>query len=333
MAKRILIFILVSVLCLSVGGLFYFFTGDDGVSDKQYRDAFRRNYKIFAPKVPDIVDFAGEPAPINVFYVHESLDRELLVNTYWHNKTVHLFKLAYRWFPVIEPILEEHGIPDDFKYLAVIESGLTNAVSPSGAAGFWQFLEGTAKDYKLEVNKYVDERYHLQKSTAAACRYFRDSYQKFGSWTLVAAAYNGGNRRIRESLEEQKQSSYYDLLLSEETSRYVFRILALKTIFEHPTHFGFYLREKDFYPPLSSKTVSVNKDIKDLVAFAAEHGISYKELKMFNPWLRQPSLKVSKGRSYLIAIPEGDYKDYDDMINDLPDESVVFGDTLMFEEL
>ena len=333
MAKRIFIFLLISIVCLSAAGLFYFFTQDDGVSDKLYREAFRRNYKIFALKVPEAIDFAGEAAPLNTFYVNEALDRELLVNTYWHNKTVLLFKRAHRWFPVIEPILEEHGIPDDFKYLAVIESGLSNAVSPSGAAGFWQFLKGTAKDYKLEVDKDVDERYHLEKSTAAACRYFRDSYQRFGNWTLVAAAYNGGNRRIRESLEEQQSNSYYDLLLSEETSRYVFRILALKSIFEQPTHYGFFMREKDFYPPIPAKTVSVKSDIKDLVEFAKQHDISYKVLKMFNPWLRSTSLKVGKGKAYLITIPENSYKTYEDLIDDLNDDPIIFRDTLIFEEL
>jgi len=333
MLKRILFFVLISVLCLSAAGVFYFFTGDDGVDDRQYRDAFRRNYKIFAVAVPEEVSFAGEAVPLNVFYVHESLDRELLVNTYWHNRTVLLFKRAHRWFPVIEPILAEYGIPDDFKYLAVIESGLTNAVSPSGAVGFWQFLKGTAKDYKLEVDKDVDERYHVQKSTEAACRYFRDSYQKFGNWTLVAAAYNAGKRRISEAVEDQKTDSYYDLLMSEETSRYVFRILALKTIFETPTDYGMFMREKDFYPPIPVTTITVDKDIKDFVAFAKEHDISYKVLKMFNPWLRDKSLKVRRGHTYLISIPGKNYMDYDALTDDLDDDPVVFGDTLNFEEL
>lgn len=333
MAKRIFIFTMISVLCLSVAGLFYFFTSDEGVSDKLYREAFRKNYKIFALDVPDQIAFAGEDAPLNIFYVREALDRELLVNTYWHNQTLQLFKKAYRYFPVIEPILEEHGIPEDFKYLALIESGLSNVVSPSGAAGFWQFLEGTAKDYKLEVDKDVDERYNLEKSTAAACRYFRDSYQRFGNWTLVAAAYNTGNRRIRESLEEQKQSSYYDLLLSQETSRYIYRILAFKSIFEQPTKYGFFLREKDFYPPIPVKTITIEKDIDDLVSFALDQGISYKVLKMFNPWLRKTSLKVGKGKTYQIRIPRDDYMDYDELLDELNDDPIVFRDTLKFEEL
>ena len=333
MLKRIFFFLLISVLCLSVAGLFYFFTGDEGVSDAQYRDAFRRNYKIFAVAVPDEASFAGENLPMNVFYVREALDRELLVNTYWHNQTVLLFKRAHRWFPVIEPILEEQGIPDDFKYLAMIESSLSNAVSPSGAVGFWQFLEGTAKDYGLEVDGDVDERYHLQKSTVAACKYFRESYQEFGNWTLVAAAYNAGKRRISESLDEQKEDSYYELLLSEETSRYVFRAVAFKTIFNHPTHYGFFLREKDFYPHIPVKTITVDKDIKDFVAFAKKHNVSYKVLKMFNPWLRDNKLNVKRGKTYKISIPESGYMDYEGLIKDLDDDPLVFGDTLNFEEL
>ncbi len=206
-------------------------------------------------------------------------------------------------------------------------------MSPSGAVGFWQFLKGTARDYDLEVDKDVDERYHVQKSTEAACRYFRDSYKKFGNWTLVAAAYNAGNRRISEAKDEQKSNSYYDLLLSEETSRYVFRILAIKTIFENPTHYGMFLREKDFYPPIPVKTIAVDKDIKDLLAFAKEHDISYKVLKIFNPWLRDKNLKVKGGKTYLISIPGKEYLDYDALTNDLDDDPVIFGDTLNFEEL
>jgi hypothetical protein len=333
MLKRSLIFVLVMVLGMLTAGLFFFFTGEKEVSDMQYRDAFRRNYKIFAVQVPEKIAFAGEEVPMNVFYVHESLDRELLVNTYWHNKTVLMFKRANRWFPVIEPVLAQNGIPDDFKFLAVIESGLTNAVSPSGATGFWQFLEGTAKDYGLEVNRHVDERYHVEKSTEAACRYFHEAYRRFGSWTLVAAAYNAGKRRISEALEEQKAESYYDLLLNDETSRYVFRILAMKTIMENPTHYGMFLREKDFYPEVPVRTVKVSNDVKDLVAFARDHGISYKVLKMFNPWLRQDRLRVSRGKEYSISIPGSEYRDYRELIEDLDHQPVVFGDTLVFDEL
>lgn len=333
MLKRFVVYILILAGSLSVAGLFYFFTQDKGISDQQYRDAFRRNYKIFAPPVPERIDFAGEEVPLNIFYVHEALDRELLVNMYWHNKTVLLFKRAHRWFPVIEPILEKNGIPGDFKYLAVIESDLSNAVSPSGAVGFWQFLEGTAKDYKLKVNKTVDERYHVEKSTEAACRYLNGAYKKFGNWTLVAAAFNGGNRRISEALEEQYAQSYYDLLLSEETSRYVYRILALKSIFAKPTYYGFYLRQKDFYPPIPVRKLTIYDDISDLAAFAQKQGISYRVLKIFNPWLRSDSIKVKKGESYEISIPERSFMNYDKLIDAFGDDNIVFGDTLNFDEI
>jgi hypothetical protein len=277
--------------------------------------------------------YKRQEVPTNISYVYESLDRELLVNTYWHNRTVLMFKRANRWFPLIEPILARYGIPDDFKYLAVIESGLDNVVSPSGATGFWQFLEGTAKDYGLEVDGDVDERYHPEKSTEAACKYLRESYSKFGNWTLVAAAYNAGKRRISESLEEQQATSYYDLLLNEETSRYVFRILALKIIFENPTDYGIFLREKDFYPPIAVKTIKVDESIDDLVAFAAKQGVSYRVLKMFNPWLRDKKLKVRRGEVYTISIPRDEYLEYEKMIDGLDHEPVVFGDTLSFDEL
>jgi hypothetical protein len=333
MIKKAITFILILTAVFSVAALFFFFTEDKGISDQQYREAFRRNYKIFAPPSPDQIDFAGEKVPLEIFYVNEALDRELLINTYWHNKTVLLFKRAHRWFPVIEPILEQNGIPDDFKYLAVIESDLSNAVSPSGAAGFWQFLKGTAKDYKLEVNKEVDERYHVEKSTEAACRYLNDSYERFGSWALVAAAYNGGNRRIREALDDQGVDSYYALLLSEETSRYVFRILALKTIFEHPTKYGFFLREKDFYPPVPVSTIKVTTRIDNLAEFARKKGINYKVLKLFNPWLRSNSLKPKKGKEYMISIPEKSYRDYNSLLDDLKDDTIVFGDTISFNDL
>lgn len=331
--RRTLIFVVIFLTCTTAVALFWFFTNDTGITEKQYRDAFRRNYKIFAVEVPDKLDFAGEEVPLKTFYVRESLDKELLVNTYWHNSTLQTFKRAHRWFPVIEPILAEHGIPDDFKYLAVIESGLLQAVSPSGAAGFWQFLKGTAKDYDLEVDKDVDERYHVQKSTAAACRYLQDSYKRFGNWTLVASAYNAGNRRISESLEKQNQTSYYDLFLNQETTRYVYRILAMKTLFEHPTSYGFFLREIDFYPPVPGTTVTVDKDVKDLVAFAGKQNIPYKVLKIFNPWLRDTKLSVKKGQSYQIFIPNEEYRDYEALIEEMNDDDVVFGDTLNFKEL
>lgn len=255
---------------------------------------------VTPPPTPDKLNFAGEPAPMDIFYVKESLDRELLVNTYWHSSTILMIKRANRWFPVIEPILKKNNIPEDFKYLALIESGFTKVVSPKGAAGFWQFLEKTAKEYNLEVNSYVDERYNVEKATEAACAYFLDSFESYQNWTLVAAAYNAGKRRISESLEMQKASSYYDLYLNEETSRYVFRILAIKNIYENAADFGFIINEKDLYPVLPTNTIEVNNPINDLVLFANENRMNYRLLKELNPWLKSKSLPNSSGKVYII---------------------------------
>ena len=229
-------------------------------------------------------------------------------NTYYHSNTILYFKRANRFFPVIEPILEKNGIPNDFKYLALIESGLENVVSPAGAAGYWQFMEKTGREYGLEINEQVDERYHIEKSTEAACKYLLDAYKKYNDWALVAASYNTGMNRIDKELERQKTDNYYDLLLSQETARYMFRILAVKQIFAQPENYGFHIRKKDLYPPLEFTEVSVDTTINDLVLFSKEHEISYKILKHFNPWLRQVYLKNGTGKTYALKLPLS--KDY-----------------------
>jgi hypothetical protein len=209
-------------------------------------NTFANNYSIYALPFPKELNFADEAVPVNKSYVRESYDREILVNTYWQSQTLLLIKRANRYFPVIEPILKEQGVPDDFKYLALIESGLMpRIVSPAGAAGIWQFMQSAAKEYGLEVNKEVDERYHLEKSTVAACRYLKKSYEKYGSWSIAAASYNAGPAGINTQLGKQKTNNNYDLLLGEETVRYVFRILAIKKIMEDPKSFGFYLKPDD----------------------------------------------------------------------------------------
>ena len=287
-------------------------SGQKPYADTAYSEGQGGMSRIYAPEIPEKMYFSGEKVPLNRYYVREGLDRELLVNTYWHTSTLLLFKRANRWFPVIEPILEQEGIPGDFKYLALIESGLTNAVSPSGAKGFWQFLEGTARDYGLEVDEQVDERYHVVKSTFAACDYLRDAYERFGDWTLVAAAYNAGQNRIDEELELQMVDNYYDLYLNEETSRYVFRVLAIKTIFNQPTAYGFHLKEEDLYPPIPTREVKVDQNIDDLRAFSIELGINYRILKELNPWLRKDELKINDREEYIILIPEKRFlKNYD----------------------
>ena len=252
---------------------------------------------------PTAVDFAGEPTPLKITDVHERLDRELLINSNLDATTALIIKRANRAFPIIEPILQQYGVPDDFKYLAVIESGLINAVSPSGAKGVWQFMPDTAKERGMEVNDIVDERYHLEKSTEAACKYFLAAKEKFGSWTLAAASYNGGMNGLSKKLEEQKVTDYYDLGLTEETSRYVFRILALKEIMKNPALYGFSIYPTDLYAPIPTKNIEVDSTITDLTSFAQSQGINYKLLKIHNPWLRDKKLLNPTKKKYEIKIP------------------------------
>ncbi|WP_333599971.1 lytic transglycosylase domain-containing protein [Flavobacterium sp.] len=252
---------------------------------------------------PTAVDFAGETTPLKITDVRERLDRELLINANLDATTALIIKRANRAFPIIEPILKQYGVPDDFKYLAVIESGLINAVSPSGAKGVWQFMPDTAKERGMEVNDVVDERYHLEKSTEAACKYFLAAKDKFGSWTLAAASYNGGMNGLSKKLEEQKVTDYYDLGLTEETSRYVFRILALKQIMQNPALYGFSIYATDLYPPIPTKSVEVDSTINDLTSFAQSQGINYKVLKIHNPWLRDKKLLNPSKKKYEIKIP------------------------------
>ena len=258
-------------------------------------------------ELPETMTFCGEKVPLDLFFVRERLERELMVNSYRHSATILQLKRTTRWFPVMEPIMEQYGLPEDFKYLAMIESELTNAVSPSKAVGFWQFLEETGKVYGLEINKQVDMRYNVEKETVAACKYLKDSYRKFGSWISAAAAFNCGNGRITKTMEEQRVDSYFDMLLPEETQRYVYRILALKLITENPEKYGFTIRDNGWYRPYETKTVTVVQSIPDLVDFAYRQGTNYKMLKYFNPWLRSTSLTVSPGNSYEIKIPTGDF--------------------------
>ena len=256
---------------------------------------------------PTAIDFAGEKAPLQIADVRERLDRELLVNANLHSSTILIIKRANRAFPIIEPILKQYGVPDDFKYLAVIESALTNAVSPSGAKGFWQFMPDTAKEKGMEVNESVDERYHLQKATEAACKYLVAAKQKFGNWTLAAASYNGGMNGVNTKIVEQQVTDYYDLLLTDETSRYVFRILALKEIMKHPDLYGFEVDKNEMYDYIPTKTIEVDSSITDLAVFAKKQGINYKILKIHNPWLRDKKLSNPTKKKYLIEIPTSGY--------------------------
>ncbi len=267
------------------------------------KSEYPQGYKIISPDFPSEMNFAGERVPMDNFEVYERVDREFLTNTYWHSFTLLSIKRANRWFPVIEPILKKNGIPDDFKYIALIESGLANAISPAGATGFWQFLEGTALEYGLEVNEQVDERYDVEKSTEAACRYIWNAYNKFGSWTLAAASYNMGIPNVEKQLGRQMTKNYYNLVLSEETSRYIFRVLALKEILTAPSKYGYYVDINKLYPQLKTYNVDVNYSISDLAVFAVDKGFNYKILKYYNPWLRDIELNNRSGKLYSIKFP------------------------------
>ena len=254
--------------------------------------------------LPDQLTFAGEPVPLNNFDTRESLDKEMLVNGYWHSRTIMVLKKSKRYFETIEPILKKYGVPEDFKYLAMAESGFENVVSPAKAAGVWQLLESTAEEYGLEVNNEVDERYNLEKSTEAACKYLMESYNLFGSWTMAAATYNAGRKGLEAQIDKQKTSNYYDLLLNDETARYVFRLIAHKLITENPAAYGFHLEDKDYYPLIAVHEVTIDSAIPNIADFALQHATNYKIIKQFNPWLRQNYLPDSPVKVYQIRIPE-----------------------------
>lgn len=255
--------------------------------------------------IPDLVEFCGATIPLSRWDMRERFDRELNGFTYLHSTTLLYFKRANRYFPIIEPILKANGIPDDFKYLCLIESNLDQrALSPAKAAGLWQFMESTGKSYGLEITSQVDERYHIEKATEAACKYFKDAYRRYGDWVNVAASYNAGMGRISGNQGSQMVESAFDMLLVSETSRYVFRILAIKEVFSHPRKYGFTFKREDFYPVIPVNYVMVDYSIPDLALFAKEQGIDYYQLKEFNPWLRETSLTVKPGKEYALAIPE-----------------------------
>lgn len=256
------------------------------------------------PNLPSKLDFAGEAVPLEKPDVHERLLREMLINTNLHAGNTWILLQTSRWFPLIVPILKEEGVPEDFKYLCVAESGLQQVVSKSDAVGFWQFLEETGKQSGLEISKQVDERYHVEKSTRAACRYFKRAYAKFGSWTLVAAAFNCGEAGVEKFMNQQQVKSYYDALLPDETMRYVFRILAFKNIISQPKQYHFSVKEKDYFSPRNTYTDTIRATVKDLAVYAKSKGCTYKELKIFNPWLREKDLVVKKGKEYIVLLPK-----------------------------
>jgi membrane-bound lytic murein transglycosylase D len=254
-------------------------------------------------KLPDNVIFAGEKIPLNNFDTKESLEREILTSAYRHSSTILIIKRANRYFPVIEKILKENDIPDDFKFLAAAESEYSNMISPAGATGFWQIMPETGREQGMEINQVVDERYDVEKSTQFACDYFRKSYEKYGNWTLAASSYNGGRAALDEQIEIQGQNNYYDLLLAEETARYIFRAVAYMLIISDPENYGFIIGKDELYPELRYHEVKVDSAVTDFSRFAARYGTNYKMLKFLNPWLRKPYLTPRPGKEYLIKIP------------------------------
>lgn len=265
-------------------------------------------YQISSVKLPSTLDFAGEQVPLDLSDVKESLDREMLVNSYWQSQTILFLKRSERWFPTIDSILIAEGVPTDFKYLALIESGLDHVVSPAGATGYWQFMKTTAKLYGLEVNGEVDERYNVIKSTKAAAKYLKEGYTKFNSWTLAAASYNMGMNGVSKRLNAQQVDSYYDLLLNRETGRYVYRILAVKLIMSNPERYGFYVKPEEKYVPYKTVTDTIKGSVSSWATYAKNKGTNYKVLKILNPWLRTKSLTNSEKKTYLIQLPANDSK-------------------------
>jgi len=301
--KKMLGVVMVMILTFTVSKLFVFSVPEEINNDDTNQKNINNEYRVYALNIPETAFFAGESVPLKIDDVRERFDRELLVNTYWQSQGLLFFKRANKYFPIIEKVLKEKGIPDDFKYLALIESGLQNVTSPAGAKGFWQLMPKTAKERGLEVNSNVDERYNFKKSTEVACDYLLKAKDKFGSWTLAAASYNMGISGVNRQLERQKVDNYYDLLLNDETSRYLFRIISIKHIYENPKKYGFHFREKDLYTMSKTKVIKVDSAVSNLADFAISQGLNYKELKKYNPWLREINLKNKSKKEYLIEIP------------------------------
>ncbi len=318
----------------------------DTFSDTSFEDYFNTNYKIFSVRIPKNLNFAGEKVPVSDFRIHDAMEYELEKNTYWQSQSLVLHKRSIQWFPIIEPILSKNNIPEDFKYIALIESQLTNVVSPQGATGFWQIIESTGKGYGMEITDEVDERYNVIKSTETACKYFKDAYKQFNNWTLVAASYNLGMNGIQAQLNKQKVNNYYDLHLTEETSQYIFRILAMKEIISRPKVYGFMLRKKDNYSTIPTKLIIIDSSINDLSEFANSQGINYTILKLFNPWLRANTLTnssnheglllkgetFSERKKYMIEIPKNKITIYDLYVIDGSDEILIAKDSISLKK-
>ncbi len=309
--NKVNIFISIIVLFIVIGGIFLTTLSAQRQVEQNGTQNLQQVFYFTPPQLPAKISFAGEEVPLENFDIRESLDRELLISANFHSLTLLLLKKLPRYFSIIEPILKKNNVPDDFKYLALAESNFVDkAMSPVGALGIWQFMKGAALANGLEINNEVDERFNIEKATQAACNYLNDSYRRYRNWTMVAASYNAGMNGIDRQIEIQDSRNYYDLLLNEETGRYIFRILALKLVMSEPEKYGFRVDESEKYPIIPTKTVEVGGSISNMVSFAHSHHINYKILKYFNPWLRQPELKNLKNKKYLIKIPQPGFREY-----------------------
>ena len=300
--KKISIVAIVLASIAIAGEVFIFATHKEDSDELQQR-AIMADYRVYAPVIPDTLYFAGERVPLEVYYVREALDNELIVNMYRQSATVQYFKRANRYFPIIEPILKKNGVPDDFKYLCVIESGLQNVTSSAKAQGYWQFIKSTGEKYGLTVNDDIDMRNNIEASTEAACRYLKDLKQRFGSWTSAAAAYNCGEGGLSRRYKLESVNNYYDVRLNPETARYVYRILAVKHIMQHPQDFGIYIRQCDLYPPIPTQTATLSGRDIDLYEYARQHNCSYKMLRELNPWLINETIKNKADKTYTVKLP------------------------------
>ena len=308
---------------LAIAGEAFIFATHKEQAEEVHARAIRADYRVYAPSIPDSLTFAGEKVPLNIYYVREGLDRELVSNMYYQSNTLFNIKRATRYFPTIERILKEESVPQDFKYLCVIESGLQCVTSPAGAQGWWQFMKATGQKYGLEINDDVDMRNHLELSTRAACRYLKDLRARFGNWTAAAAAYNCGENGLERRFANQKQSSYYDLYLNRETSRYVYRILTLKLIMQHPQDYGYYVRRCDTYPELPTTEVLLSGQNVDIVQFAIDNGTSYKMLRSLNPWIATDTFKNKAGKTYKVLIPTKKGTEYNTIVKGKHDTTLI----------
>ena len=293
------------ILVMSLGLVLSASRAGEGIEDLEAISTdFNSKYHIAMPPFPDTILLCGELVPQWNWEVKERLERELLSNTYWQSNTLLLLKRSGKYFPMMDKILKEEGVPTDFKYLAVAESGLTNAVSPAGARGVWQFMKSTGESYGLEINNEIDERYHIEKATRAACAYLKNAKSELGTWTLAAAAYNRGLYGVKRDLSNQKVDTYYELFMNTETSRYVFRLIAYKLIMENPSDYGFSLKKSEYYTNTPNVNISVDTTISDLAEFALQNGTNYKTVRLLNPWIRDDHLIVKQGEKLVIEVPK-----------------------------